>query len=279
MIRGPTRQVGKRAKKAIVVDENHVNNVYKLAELVKDKEEEYLRAVEKLFYLLLELYEKNENPKLNFNPRDLLTQFVEKVNEKGVEAFNKGDLKLSQKELSRVFELLHQDKIVLAYKDPNALMEAQVLTYGNLSCVFRKASDFQKAIKIVDYTIELEEKLSKVNHGKAGLSIISTYLNKAAMLSEGKKHQEAYQAIQKALERIQVAEMGSNIDEGQSSYLKFMRLNSLKNCGKQLLLLKQKEMAIEHYEKALEIAKELKRGNLVAKLEEGIQKLRSSSND
>jgi len=277
MIRGPTRQVGKRAKKAIVVDENHVNNVYKLAELVKDKEEEYLRAVEKLFYLLLELYEKNENPKLNFNPRDLLTQFVEKVNEKGVEAFNKGDLKLSQKELSRVFELLHQDKIVLAYKDPNALMEAQVLTYGNLSCVFRKASDFQKAIKIVDYTIELEEKLSKVNHGKAGLSIISTYLNKAAMLSEAKRHYGAYQAIKNAMDRIQIAETVPDIDASQLSYLKYMRLIALNNLGEQLVHLEQMELAIREYEKALVIAKELKKGSFVRKLEEVLQKLKLSS--
>ena len=54
------------------------------------------------------------------------------------------------------------------------------------------------ALKAVSYAVDLQENLIKDFKDEEKYDIVPTYLNKAAILSEMKKHEKAFQQIRKA---------------------------------------------------------------------------------
>lgn len=65
------------------------------------------------------------------------------------------------------------------------------MTFNNLACIYKKKKKFALAIRAVSYAIQIEEYLFKNKERGEKYEIIQTYLNKAAILSEMKKHEKA----------------------------------------------------------------------------------------
>jgi tetratricopeptide (TPR) repeat protein len=146
-----------------------------------------------------------------------------------------------------------------------------VLTYNNLSCIYRKIGDYDKAVKVLNLTISIEEKLALSNPISA-ISIISTYLNKSAILSENKQHKEALDAAKLAeinLNKI-IKKYGPNTPEG--AHLKYLELLTDYNMASEMEHLQQKDQATKKYELALELAKQLKRNDFIDQLEKILKK-------
>lgn len=75
--------------------------------------------------------------------------------------------------------------------DPSTLSKLKILTFNNLACILKKNKHFMMALKAVSYAIDLEETLIKDFKDEDKYDIVPTYLNKAAILSEMKKHEKA----------------------------------------------------------------------------------------
>lgn len=75
--------------------------------------------------------------------------------------------------------------------DPATLAKLKILTFNNLACILKKNKHFMMALKAVSYAIDLEESLIKDFKDEEKYDIVPTYLNKAAILSEMKKHEKA----------------------------------------------------------------------------------------
>jgi hypothetical protein len=75
--------------------------------------------------------------------------------------------------------------------DQTTLTKLKILTFNNLACILKKNKHFMMALKAVSYAIDLEENLIKDFKDEEKYDIVPTYLNKAAILSEMKKHEKA----------------------------------------------------------------------------------------
>lgn len=73
-----------------------------------------------------------------------------------------------------------------------SLGNIKIMTFNNLACIYKKKKKFSLAIRAVSYAIQIQEFLFRNNEEKGQkYEIIQTYLNKAAILSEMKKHEKA----------------------------------------------------------------------------------------
>lgn len=75
--------------------------------------------------------------------------------------------------------------------DSSTLSKLKILTFNNLACILKKNKHYMMGLKAVSYAIELEETLIKDFKDEEKYDIVPTYLNKAAILSEMKKHEKA----------------------------------------------------------------------------------------
>jgi len=256
------------------IKEEHLENLYKFAIKIKDNEEEYFMILERLLYLLLELLKTNPTPSLTFDPLSLLNEFVDVFNKKAVESFEGQNLEQAHKEISRVFDILHQDNILAIYKENEKLLEAQILTYNNLSCIFRKGANLTKSLMVLNHACAMEEKLVKHNYGSSAVSIISTYLNKCAILSEMKRHAEAIEAAKTAMEHIQAALVNKSLGADQLSEARYFEMLCNYNLGAEYDHLRQKEKASYYYNKSLTLAKEIKNENFITQLQNALRNLK-----
>lgn len=82
--------------------------------------------------------------------------------------------------------------------DEATLSKLKILTFNNLACILKKNRHFMMALKAVSFAIDLEEALIKDFKDEDKYDIVPTYLNKAAILSEMKKHEKALEEVRKA---------------------------------------------------------------------------------
>lgn len=71
------------------------------------------------------------------------------------------------------------------------LGELKVLTFNNLACIYKRKKKYALALRAVSFALEIEEVLVKEETVEDKHNIVTTYLNKAAILSEMKKHEKA----------------------------------------------------------------------------------------
>jgi len=87
-------------------------------------------------------------------------------------------------------------------KDDALLSKLKILSFNNLSCIYKKKKKFGIALRSINQALDLEEQLLKRENNEEKYDIIPTYLNKAAIYSEMKKHTEALEMILKAQTHI-----------------------------------------------------------------------------
>jgi len=263
---------------SVTVRDEHITYLKKVADHFKNQDEEnYLFLVEKLIYLVLEyLSASSEKPKLPFDPTLETSNFLEKMNRKSVEAFNKGNIEEAGKIITSVVDILNQKDISKLYANELKLYESKILTYNNLSCIYRKLGKLPLSLKVICFALELEEKLAEENYGTSHISIISTYLNKSSILSQMNKHDLALEAVNQALDQMREVETNHKIGEGEKVHIQHLRMSAFYNLASELEHLGQPDKAILGYEKAKEYANELGKQNVIKRIEKAISNIRNT---
>jgi Tetratricopeptide repeat. len=265
-------------EEGLPVREEHLHYLKKITDAVKRKNEDnYLALVEKLIYLALEYNLSHANQKLPIDIHEETMDYLELMNKKAVEAFNTNNMDEATKIIARVIDLLNQRNVIVVYGDQNKLYEAKILTYNNLSCIYRKLGKLSLSLKVVTFAIGLEEKLVAENYGNSSISIISTYLNKSAILSEMKKHETSKEAVIKALEYLTSLQQKPNLQEGEKNHLTQLHMLACYNLAVEYEHLQELQQAIENYEKALEIAKTLGKEDVIQRIQKTLSTLRQES--
>lgn len=259
----------------VIVREEHIMYLKKVADHFKNKEEEnYLLLIEKLLYLILEYYSSHSTLKIAFDPISEANNYLEKMNRRSVEAFSNGQIDEAAKIIARVVDFLNQKNILKVYGNHLKLYESKILTYNNLSCIYRKLGKLSLSLKVISFALDLEEKLAAENYGTSKVSIISTYLNKSSILSQMKKHEEALETAKQAIEKIKEVEGKPNRNEGEKAHIQGLRMSAFYNIAGEFEHLGKIENAISSYEKAAQYAKELGKQGVVNKIEKVLTNLR-----
>ena len=76
------------------------------------------------------------------------------------------------------------------------------MTFSNLSYVYRDLGRYTDALKAVNYSIGLEEKLADINYANSLKDIITSLLNRSAILSELNRHDKSVLSVERALHYI-----------------------------------------------------------------------------
>ena len=269
-----TQNVSNDFEFPISVREEHIAFLKRIVDHLKDKDEDnYLLMAEKLLYLVLEYLSVNSPQTLSFDYFNEFNRYLEIMNKKSVEAFNKGQIDEASKVIARAVDLLNQKNIPKVYTNQLKLFETKILTYNNLSCIYRKLGKFSLAVKVISFALDFEEKLAAEDYGASKISIISTYLNKAAILSQTGKHEEAEKIISQTLEKL------TNFDDkdrsqAEKAHIQYLKMSAYYSLAVESEHLEQNDKAISHYESAGEYAKELGRQQVVIKVEKALNNLR-----
>lgn len=121
------------------VKEEHLIYLKKMIDTVKDKSEDsYLLLTEKLIYLVLDYLNTRQTSQLPYDVSDEAAQYLDIMNRKAVESFNETKMEDAGKHIGRIIELLNHKNLPLIYHDQNKLYEVKILSYNNLSCIYRK---------------------------------------------------------------------------------------------------------------------------------------------
>ncbi len=261
---------------AIEVKAEHLNYLKKGVNLLlKQKDEEkYLLMLEKLIYLTMQYLGKSTKKQLSFDPSEEIITYVEKVNKKAVETFKEGKYQESAKVVSSVVELLNQKEIVKIYENPQKYYESKILAYNNLSCVYNAMKKYGLSAKVISFTLQLEEELAAARYGQSELSIISTYFNYSAILSQAKQHDKTIPALQKGFTYMEKVENRKGLDESEVVHLKNLRISGLFMMGKEYEVNGNIDKAKASLDKAMAIAKELKKQNIIEKVEQALANLK-----
>jgi len=261
---------------SMIVRDEHITYLKKVADYFKKDEENYLLLIEKVLYLVLDSLSTNSIKQFDFDPYIETQNYLEKMNRKSVEYFNAGNLEEAAKIITRAVDMLNQKNFSKLYINQLKLYESKILTYNNLSCIYRKLGKLTLALKIMSFALELEEKLAQENYGNSNISIISTYLNKSSILSQTGQHEKALETINMALDKMQEAETRINSSAGDKTHIQNLRMSAFYSLAGELLHLKQYEKAILGYNKAKEYAQELGKTNVILKIEKALNNMQST---
>jgi len=260
----------------VTVRDDHITYLKKVTDHFKDQDEEnHLLLVEKLIYLVLEYVSTSSLKKLGFDITLETSNYLEKMNRKSVDAFNKGNIEEAGKLIISVVDILNQKDISKLYSNEFKLYESKILTYNNLSCIYRKLGKLPLSLKVICFALELEEKLAEENYGASHISIISTYLNKSSILSQMNKHDLALEAVNQALDQMKEVEMNYKLTEGEKVHIQHLRMSAFYNLASELEHLGQPDKAILGYEKAKDYATDLGKQNVIKKIEKAINNIKN----
>jgi tetratricopeptide (TPR) repeat protein len=147
----------------------------------------------------------------------------------------------------------------------NELTRLRVLTFSNLSYIYRDLNRYAEALKAVNYSIQLEEKLVEIDYSTSLKDIITSLLNRSAILSELNRHDKSVQSVEKALEYIKrLEEKSETSDERvQVDYLYMVSYFNLANEHETLALI---DKSIENYTLASQLAQKVGNQDMVTKI-------------
>ena len=93
-----------------------------------------------------------------------------------------------EKYLNKVVAMLMEPEVEQLMADQVQLRKLKVLSFNNLSCVYKKKWKFGVALRAINYALKVEEDLLGAADSQEKYDIIPTYLNKAAIFNEMKRH-------------------------------------------------------------------------------------------
>lgn len=126
--------------------------------------------------------------KINYDLQDEIGKFIQKVNKLAMENIKDEEEGGNIKFISKAVDIVMLPQVPHYITDQSTLTKLKILTFNNLACILKKNKHYMMALKAVSYAIDLEENLIKDFKDEEKYDIVPTYLNKAAILSEMKKH-------------------------------------------------------------------------------------------
>ena len=105
--------------------------------------------------------------------------------------------------INKVVSILMLSELQKNIKDVAQFKKLKILSFNNLSCIFKKKKKFGIALRAINYAVKLEEELLEADVIQEKYDIIPTYLNKAAIFNEMKKHNQSLETILKAKSHIE----------------------------------------------------------------------------
>lgn len=142
-----------------------------------------------------------------------------------------------------------------------------MLTFSNLSYIYRDLDRYHEALKSVNYAISLEEKLAAVNYGSSIKEIITSYLNKSAILSELNQHEKSIQSVEKSLQYIQKFEQQSlSLKEDEKVQIQYLYMVAFFNLANENETEGQIDKAVKYYEESKKFALLVKSEEMQAKI-------------
>lgn len=150
-----------------------------------------------------------EKKTLKAPPFDLteeLACFIQKINKLTMESFNKESEDVNTNLFIKAVDLLMVKSLGKYVAPLRMLGELKVLTFNNLACIYKRKKKYALALRAVSFALEIEEVLIKEETVEDKHNIVTTYLNKAAILSEMKKHEKAIEEITKSMKIIKEIE-------------------------------------------------------------------------
>jgi len=143
---------------------------------------------EKLIYSHIILVQHNPHPPLTQLPpiKQLIVDFVQKANQIAMQSLERGDnndLKRYDQLLSKSISLLMLPNINDYVGDASLVTKLKILSFNNLSCLYKQKKKYGVAMRTIDFAVKLEEEMLKTQLSEQKYDIIPTFLNKAAVYS------------------------------------------------------------------------------------------------
>lgn len=174
-------------KSGVISDASVVILIWKVVEQMRNRGDgltlDCLLNEEKLLHLTILSLEKKTLKATPFDFTVELANFIQKVNKLTMETFNKGTEEVNTNLFIKAIDLLMVKAIGKYIAPLKVLGELKVLTFNNLSCIYKRKKKLQLALRSVGYALEIEESLVQEENYDDRQNIITTYLNKAAILS------------------------------------------------------------------------------------------------
>lgn len=146
---------------------------------------------EKLLHLTILALEKKTLKAAPFDLTEEVACFIQKINKLTMESLNKKMEESSTGLFIKAIDLLMSKHIAKYIAPAKILGELKVLTFNNLACIYKRKKKHSLALRAVSFALEIEETLLQDEAYDQKHNIVTTYLNKAAVLSEMGKHDRA----------------------------------------------------------------------------------------
>jgi tetratricopeptide (TPR) repeat protein len=274
-----------------VSDEQILSYIWAVVRKFREREEgnsiECILCEEKLIHLTVVVLERGE-AKVEFGVGEEVGRFVQKVNRLAMENIKDEEDGGNIKFISKAVDVVMLPQVARYVTDHSTLTKLKVLTFNNLSCILKKNRHFMMALKAISYAIDLEENLISDFKDEEKYDIVPTYLNKAAILSEMKKHEKALEEIRKArtfvekierdvevkLKECKDEEMIKRLEE-KRHYGLYMKMLIHYNIGVEKEHQRLISSAISYYQEGRRLAIIINNQFMTKKLEDIIAKLRA----
>ena len=118
--------------------------------------------------------------------KQLIVDFVQKANRiamQSSELSEAKDFKRYEQLLSKSISLLMLPNIDDFLVDALLVTKLKILSFNNLSCLYKQKKKYGVAMRTIEFAVKLEEELLKTQPSEEKYGIIPTYLNKAAVYS------------------------------------------------------------------------------------------------
>jgi len=100
-----------------------------------------------------------------------------------LERGDNNDLKRYDQLLSKSISLLMLPNINDYVGDASLVTKLKILSFNNLSCLYKQKKKYGVAMRTIDFAVKLEEEMLKTQLSEQKYDIIPTFLNKAAVYS------------------------------------------------------------------------------------------------
>jgi tetratricopeptide (TPR) repeat protein len=213
---------------------------------------------------------------------ELIVSFAQKVNKLAMENYEQEsdkEFKEHEKMLNKAVSLLMLPEIEKHMLDVTQLKKLKILSFNNLSCIYKKKRKFGVALRAISYAVKLEEELLKAQVAQEKYDIVPTYLNKAAIFSEMKKHNEALEIVLKAKTHIEDIEKELIVQIEQTSeeserkrllekryYGMYMKMIIFYNMAAEKEHLRMRQEAVEYYKQSKQVATIIDNQLMISKL-------------
>lgn len=154
---------------------------------------------EKLLHLTLLTLEKKTLKACPFDFTAEVVLFIQKINKLTMETFERDGDESNSNLFVKAVDLLMTKSLGNHVTPLRVLGELKVLTFNNLGCIYKRKKKLTLALRSVSFALDIEEALVQNESTGDKHNIVTTYLNKAAILSEMNKHEKSIDEINKSM--------------------------------------------------------------------------------